>query len=46
MAQIWIQFTEDDGSEGSARWGDITEEQIDRILAAATTWLGAPNTTT
>ena len=41
---MWIEFTESDGHEGAARWGDATDEQIDKVLAFAEQQLGKPDT--
>lgn len=44
MGQLWIEYTGSDGDEGSARWGNVTDEQIDTILAATVAALGQPHT--
>jgi len=41
MPQIWIEWTDEDGDEGGARWGDpLPESHIDAVIAAATDIIG------
>lgn len=41
MAQLWIEYTDEDGNEGAARWGGgMTDEQIDKVIAFAIEVLG------
>lgn len=41
---LWIEITDEDGEESSARWGAATNEQIDAITNFAEKLLGSPDT--
>lgn len=43
---LWIDYRDASGFAGSARWGDLTDAQIDAALAAAVATLGEPHTQT
>jgi len=47
---MWIEYDESCMPEGwaiggAARWGSVTEEQLDAVLAFAETLCGKPDTT-
>lgn len=44
MGQLCIEGTGDDGEEFSARWGKVTDEQIDRITGFIESVLGRADT--
>lgn len=41
---LWIEATSADGEESSARWGNLTDDQIDAVLAKVEEILGRPDT--
>ena len=43
--KLWIETTDSHGEEAGARWGRLTEEQVDAVLAFAVETLGQPDTT-
>jgi hypothetical protein len=45
MSALWIEYEDDDENDGAARWGDITDAQIDDILAYAQKVIGRPSDT-
>lgn len=47
MAKMWIEYdSTSDGENGSARWGSVTDEQLDSVLAFARKLCGEPDTQT
>lgn len=41
MPQLWIEYTDENGEVGAARWGCcITNSNIDAVLAAAVSIIG------
>lgn len=46
MPMLWIEYTDDDGDTGSARWGSVSVAQIDAVLAKAVAIAGEPDTLT
>lgn len=44
---LWIEWTdENELNSGSARWGDLTDEQLDQATEAVKGVLGEPDTLT
>lgn len=43
---IWIEGTSEDGSNWSARWSDVSDEQADRITHSIEQILNRPADTT
>lgn len=41
---LWIEYTDASGYHGAARWGGLTDAQIDATLAAAVATIGEPHT--
>ena len=36
MGQLWIEFTDENGAEGSAQWGDpVPDSVIEAVIDAA-----------
>jgi hypothetical protein len=42
--QLWIECTDNTEEDYSARWGSLTDEQMDRIMAFAVEVAGEPDT--
>jgi hypothetical protein len=43
---IWIIWRDEDGNEGSARWGSSSDEALDSITQLAADLLGPADTVT
>jgi hypothetical protein len=47
MAKMWIEYdSTSDGENGSARWGSVTDEQLDTVIGFARKLCGEPDTQT
>ena len=44
MAGLWIEWTDSTDEDGSARWSEATDKQIDAVLAYAEQVLGKADT--
>lgn len=44
MATLEINWDSLEDGDGSARWGDLTDEQLDAVMEAAESVLGKPDT--
>ncbi|MFV8161126.1 hypothetical protein ACNQVK_03140 [Mycobacterium sp. 134] len=42
VGRVWIEYTEEDGGTGSARWGRTEDRHVDAILNAAEAAIGRP----